>query len=128
MRIFCIALLTAAGLFAQLAPPNDLGVSLGHIHFIVTDPDATKKAWMDVFGATETKTGTLALLKIPGMFIVVGKAAMPPATDATSVHHLGIAVQDYASVKAKAAAAGLMWRELTPNVQAFVTFPEAVTV
>jgi catechol 2,3-dioxygenase-like lactoylglutathione lyase family enzyme len=131
MRILCISAFlaaSAASAFGQLAPPNDLGVSLGHIHFVVPDPDATKKAWMDVFGATEAKAGTLGLLKIPGMFIIVGKANMPPATGATSVHHVGISVRDYADVKAKAAAAGLMWRELTPNVQAFVTFPEAVTV
>ena len=37
-------------------------------------------------------------------------------------------VKKYADIKAKAAAAGLMWRELTANVQAFVTFPEDVTV
>jgi hypothetical protein len=92
MRIFCaVALLLASTsvLFAQLAPPNDSGVSLGHIHFVVTDPDATKKAWVDVFGAVPNKAGTLDLLKLPGIFIIVSKANMPPTggTNGSTVNH-----------------------------------------
>jgi len=133
MRIICaisILAASASGVFAQLLPPNDAGVSLGHIHFVVSDPDATKKAWVDVFGAAPGKAGAFDLLKLPGVFIIVSKANTPPAggSQGSAVHHIGVAVKDYADIKAKAAAAGLMWRELTPNVQAFVTFPEMVTV
>jgi catechol 2,3-dioxygenase-like lactoylglutathione lyase family enzyme len=133
MRTFCIVSLlaaSAAGVLPQTLPPNDSGVSLGHVHFVVADPEATKKAWVDVFGAVPSKTGPLDLLKLPGIFVIVSKANMPPAggTNGSVVNHVGIAVKDYADVKAKAATAGLMWRELTPNVQAFVTFPEMVTV
>lgn len=130
MRILCLLAASAASLFAQLAPPNDAGVSLGHVHFVVTDPDASKKAWVDVFGATPAKTGTLEMLKIPGIYIIVSKANTPPGgpTMASVVHHIGISVKDYAATKAKADAAGLPWRELTKDVQAFCTFPEGVTV
>ena len=134
MRSLCtIALLLASvsTVFAQIAPPNDSGVSLGHIHFVVPDPEATKKAWVDVFGAIPGKAGSLDLLKLPGIFIIVSKANMPPTggTNGSVVNHIGIAVKDYADIKAKAAAAGLMWRDLgANNDQAFVTFPEAVTV
>lgn len=133
MRILCAASLLIAsvsGVFGQLLPPNASGVSLGHIHYVVTDPDATKKAWIDVFGAVPSKAGALDLLKLPGIFIIVSKANTPPTggSQGSTVHHVGVAVKDYADIKAKAAAAGLMWRELTPNVQAFVTFPEASTV
>jgi catechol 2,3-dioxygenase-like lactoylglutathione lyase family enzyme len=133
MRLACLTSLLIActtSVFAQTAPPNEAGVSLGHIHFVVPDPDATKKAWMDVFGAVPVKAGALEPLKLPGIFIIVTKANMPPAggTNGSVVNHIAIAVKDYADVKAKAAAANLMWRELTPNVQAFVTFPEAVTI
>jgi catechol 2,3-dioxygenase-like lactoylglutathione lyase family enzyme len=130
MRIFtlsCVVAASIASVFAQTAPPNDLGISLGHIHFVVPDPDAMNKAWKDVFGAVEGKAGTLGFVKIPGMFIIVSKANMPPETSATTVHHVGIAVQDYAATKAKAAAAGIMWRDLGPE-QAFATFPDAITV
>src|SRR5580700_6203687 len=128
MRIVCLLAASAASLFAQLAPPNEAGVTLGHLHYMVSDPDASKKAWVDVFGATPTKAGALEMLKLPGIFVIVGKAQMPPATTASTVAHVGIEVKDYPGTKAKAAAAGLMWRELTPNVQAFLTMPEGVTV
>jgi catechol 2,3-dioxygenase-like lactoylglutathione lyase family enzyme len=134
MRILCLASLlaaTAVSSFAQLPSQNDAGVSMGHVHFIVSDPDATRKAWIDVFGATEGTSGqSFKFLKIPGMDIVVGKANTPPTggTVGSSVDHLGIAVKDFADIKAKAAAAGLMWQELTPNVQSFVSFPEGVRI
>jgi len=129
MRTLCLLAASAAALVAQTAPPNDAGVSLGHIHYIVTDVDATKKAWVDVLGAQPSKAGTLELLKLPGIFIIVSKAAMPPADSMNSVvNHIGVEVKDYPGTKAKAAAAGLMWRELTPNVQAFLTMPEGATV
>jgi len=133
MRILCLAsfiVASVASSYAQLPSQNDLGVSMGHIHFVVTDPDATKKAWTDVFGATAGSSGSLQLLKIPGMDIIVTKANTPPTGGSvgSSVDHLGIAVKDYADIKAKATAAGLKWQELTPNVQAFVSFPEDVRV
>src|SRR5580704_16069733 len=70
MRWLCLLAASAAStfaplLFAQLAPPNDAGVSMGHIHLTVPDPDAQRKVWVDVLGATETKDG---LLKLPGVF------------------------------------------------------------
>jgi catechol 2,3-dioxygenase-like lactoylglutathione lyase family enzyme len=133
MRVLQLSVLFAvfaAAVFAQTAPPNDAGISIGHIHFVVPDPDGTKKAWIDVFGAVPVKAGALEPLKLPGVFIIVTKANMPPAggTNGSVVNHIALAVKDYGAVKAKAAAANLMWRELTPNVQAFVTFPEAVTI
>lgn len=128
MRIVCLLAVSAATLLAQLAPPNEAGVSLGHLHYMVTDPDVLKKAWVDVFGAVPTKAGALDMLKIPGIFVIVGKSQMPPAAAASTLHHVGVEVKDYPGTKAKAAAAGLMWRELTPNVQAFLSMPEGVTV
>src|SRR5579863_3680986 len=129
MRIICaisILAASASGVFAQLLPPNDAGVSLGHLHFVVSDPDATKKAWVDVFGATPGKSGTAEFLKIPGVDVFIRKADMPPSggTQGSSVNHIGISVKDYAATKAKADAAGIMWRELTKDVQAFASFPE----
>ena len=39
----CLALVTSTPAFAQLAPPNDLGVALGHIHLVVKNVDAQKE-------------------------------------------------------------------------------------
>jgi catechol 2,3-dioxygenase-like lactoylglutathione lyase family enzyme len=70
-------------------------------------------------------------LELPGIFILVTKARTPAPRSGTmgsAVHHIGFLVKDYAAIKAKAQAAGLPVRELTPNEQAFITFPDDVTV
>ena len=131
MRTLLCLVATAAGLFAQTAPPNEAGVSLGHIHLVVSDPDAQKKAWVDVFGAQSTANGAaFDPLKLPGIFIIISKARMPPTggTDGSVVNHIGLSVKDYAATKAKWTADNLMAREVTPNAQALVTFPEGVIV
>lgn len=35
---------------AQLAPPNEAGVTMGHVHLNVRDMEVQKKFWMDYFG------------------------------------------------------------------------------
>jgi hypothetical protein len=36
---------------SQLSAPNASGVSLGHLHFMVGDPEEHKKIWVGVLGA-----------------------------------------------------------------------------
>ena len=119
---------SAACLSAQLAAPNDAGISLGHVHLIVADPDAQKKVWIEALGALEEKSGPLDLLKLPGIFIIVSKGMPNGGSNGSSVNHIGLAVKDYAATKAKLAAANVMMQELTPNQQMFAMFPEDVRV
>ncbi len=116
-------------MFAQLAPPNDAGVSMGHIHLTVPDPDAQIRVWVDVLGATESKTGPLDLLKLPGIFIVVTKAAATEGSEGSTANHIGFLVKDYAGLKAKLAAANIPTIfEMEKNKQIMVTFPDQVRV
>src|SRR5437868_12601178 len=128
MRSLCLFAVSAASLFAQLPAPNDAGVSMGHIHLVVKDPEAQKKAWIEALGAEPLKAGPLDLLKLPGIFIVVSKGDSNGGTNGSSVNHIGIAVKDYGAIKAKVAAAGIGMQELTPNQQMFANFPEDVRV
>ena len=61
---------------AQLPEPNAIGVTTGHIHLNVSDVEAQKKLWVDL-GAEVTATGTLELLRIPGMYLVLRIANRP---------------------------------------------------
>ena len=129
-RIFLFAA-SAASLFAQLPAPNDSGVSLGHIHLMVADPDAQKKLWVDVLGAEVTHAGTLELLKLPGIFLIVGKARTPPAdgSEGSMVNHFGFLVPSYAETKAKLAAAGLTFAmDNAANHQVIANFPDKIKV
>ena len=101
-RFFILATMACA-LLAQLPVPNQSGVSMGHVHLLVADPETQKKIWVEVLGAEVTHTGTLEMLRLPGIYVVVGKAQTAPAegTDGSTVNHIGFAVKDLAAVKGK---------------------------
>ena len=135
MRYFIGSLLAAAAavalLVAQTASPNPAGISMGHIHLVVPDPAAMQKTWLSVMGGTAVNAGPLTMVKLTNVFIIItggANASGREGTDGSVVNHVGFSVKSYAATKAKAEAAGLAIRELTPNVQAFVTFPNNVTV
>src|SRR5690242_18595715 len=67
-------LISSARVHAQLPAPNAAGVSAGHMHLMVRDPAAHKKIWVDLFGAQVVNSGSLELLKLPGIFLILGKA------------------------------------------------------
>ena len=124
-------LAAAAAFFAQTAPPNPTGISFGHIHIVTADPAAYQKTIVSVLGGTPVNVGPLTMVKLPGIFFIMTKAqgAGPSGGSKGSVaDHMGFSVKSFAALKAKAEAAGLKVQELTPNVQAFVTFPNDVIV
>jgi catechol 2,3-dioxygenase-like lactoylglutathione lyase family enzyme len=104
---------------------------MGHIHLVVPDPAAMQKVWVEVMGGTPSTAGPLTLVKLRNVFIIItggANAAGREGTNGSVVNHVGFSVKSYAATKAKAEAAGLAVRELTPGQQAFVTFPNNVTV
>ncbi|HEY1240353.1 MAG TPA: VOC family protein [Bryobacteraceae bacterium] len=128
MRPLVVLAASAVCVFAQLAPSNDSGVSMGHIHLVVADPEGQKKAWIDAFGAENIKAGPLDLLKLPGIFVIVSKGMPNGGSNGSTANHIGIAVKDYSATKARLEAAGVKMQELTPNQQMFATFPEDIRV
>ena len=131
MRWLILLVISTAYLFAQLPAPNDSGVSTGHIHLVVSDPDAQKKIWVDTLGAEVTHAGALELLKFPGIFIVLGKARTAPTggSDGSTVNHFGFLVKSYADTKAKLSAANVTFPMDRPeNKQFIVELPEGVRV
>ncbi len=97
----------------------------------MADPEAQKKIWVEALGAEVTHTGTLELLRLPGIYIIVGKARTAPAegTDGSTVNHLGFAVKDLAAVKLKLDALHVESTAVNGNAkQIMAKFPEKVTV
>jgi len=130
MRWLFLMAASAASVLAQLAPPNADGVSIGHVHLMVNDPEAQKKIWMGLFGAQVTHSGSLELLRVPGIFVVVGKARTPPVggTDGSTVNHFGFLVPSYTGVKAKLTEAGITFTDNPAKKQVIANFPEGVRV
>jgi catechol 2,3-dioxygenase-like lactoylglutathione lyase family enzyme len=131
MRWLILFAAMAAPLSAQLTAPNESGVSMGHIHLMVADPEEQKKLWVGVLGAEVTHTGTLEMLKLPGIFIIAGKARTPPSegSEGSTVNHFGFLVKSYPDMKAKLTAAKV--EIVTDNAntkQLMVNFPDKVKV
>jgi catechol 2,3-dioxygenase-like lactoylglutathione lyase family enzyme len=117
---FIAFLSTPATAFSQLAGPNDSGVSIGHIHLFSKDPDAQRKIWVEALGAQVTKSGTLELLRLPGVFIIINKTDPSAGSVGSTADHFGLSVRDLNATKAKLAAV---------NIQVegpFVTMPDGL--
>ena len=77
-----VAILTAStiSLTAQLGTPNASGVSIGHVHLTVRNPEEHKKLWL-LMGAQVTTAGPLELLKFPGVFVILTKGERSPLAE-----------------------------------------------
>jgi catechol 2,3-dioxygenase-like lactoylglutathione lyase family enzyme len=112
---------------AQLPSPNAAGVSAGHLHMMVRDPDAHKKIWVDVLGAQVVNAGTLEMLKLPGIFLILGKADSVEGSEGSTLDHFAFRARDLPAMSAKLKAAGI---PLTRDdaVEIVAIFPDKVKV
>lgn len=129
LSILALSLFTAAPAPAQLAPPNDFGVTVGHIHLAVKDVDAQKRFFTEALGGTEVKNGTLSLIQFPGVYIMLRQAdpTGPPA--GSIVNHFGFVVKDLPGMIAKWKAMGVPFDQgqVNPN-QGYVNGPDGIRI
>src|SRR5436190_6003855 len=121
--------LTATPAFAQLAPANSLGATIGHIHINAGDVDVQSKFWTQV-GGTIVQREKLTMVQFPGIYILLRKQASTGGTVGSTINHFGFYVKDFAGSVAKWKAAGLTWEPANnPNVgQGFLTGPDSVRI
>jgi catechol 2,3-dioxygenase-like lactoylglutathione lyase family enzyme len=89
---------------AQLAAPNDNGVSMGHIHLTAHDVDGMRKFFV-ALGGTSRQNGRL--IQFPGVFIMVSQGEPTGGTAGSIVNHIGFKVRNMAEARARWLAAGL---------------------
>jgi len=104
-----LVLLSPTPASAQLAPPNDLGVTLGHIHLAVKDVEAQKTFWTTMLGGTLVTNGPLTLIQFPGIFVMLRQADAASPAAGSVVDHFGLVYQDIASARARWKAAGVKY-------------------
>jgi len=126
-----LCIVSANPVFAQLAPYNAEGLTTGHVHMFVNDPEPIKKLFVETLGGRVTATGSLELISFPGIMVVLGKSRTPPTggSDGSTVNHVGFKVKDLAPIKVKFAAAGLtLALDNDRAKQIIANFPEGVRV
>lgn len=112
---------------AQLPAPNAAGVSAGHMHMMVRDPAAHKKLWVDLFGAQVVTRGPLELLRLPGIFLILGQSERAEGSVGSTLDHFAFRVKDLAGTSAKLKGAGVTLTR-DDSLEIVATFPDNVKV
>lgn len=126
--VLMLAAFAAASAFGQLAPPNEAGVRLGHIHLAVKDVAAQEHFLTDMMGGTIVKNGPLSMIQFPGVYILLRKAdpSGPPA--GSIVDHFGFVYKDLPTMLARWKAAGIEIEQATNPLQAYVHAPDGIRI
>jgi catechol 2,3-dioxygenase-like lactoylglutathione lyase family enzyme len=127
-RSLVLAVFALTPAFAQLAPPNEAGVTLGHIHLVAKDVDVQKRFWTAMMGGTLVMNEQLAMIQFPGVYILFrqGDPAAPPA--GSIVDHFGFTFKDLPVWLAKWKANGVEIEQAQNPLQGYVHAPDGVRV
>lgn len=126
--LVALAGLAAIPAMAQLAAPNAMGVSMGHIHLYTKDPEAQVR-FFELLGGRPTNNEKLQMVEFPGVFIVLRKAdTASGGTVGSTVNHIGFFMKSVPETVAKMKAAGYKVEQTNNPGQAFVTAPDDIRV
>jgi catechol 2,3-dioxygenase-like lactoylglutathione lyase family enzyme len=115
------------GVHAQLASPGESGVVMGHLHLTVKDLEAHRTFWA-ALGGTPVQNGPLALIQLPGTFVMLRQATPAGGTVDSTINHVGFLVKDIQPWIAKWQAAGLKMEPQARPTQVYLIAPDDVRV
>ena len=137
MKVLSTALVIVLGALAapasaQLAVPNDNGITYGHVHLNVSDVEVHKKLWVDYFGGVVVEKGPLTVIRLPNFLIALTEQEPTGPMQGSVLDHFGFKVRDTAAFVARWREAGMevgpefIGAEGMPN--AYVMAPDGVWV
>ena len=123
-----VVLWPTAASWAQLLAPNEVGVTMGHVHLNVRNLEANKRFWA-LLGGTPFKIDGTEVMKFPGVFVFLTPGTPPdgggpPANlqvicgcpsdgfEPGVINHLGFLVRDFDDYMARFKAADLKMKEI----------------
>ena len=117
---------------AQLAVPNEAGLTYGHVHLNVTDTELHKRLWVEHFGGEVVQKGPLTAVRLSNFLVALTEREPTGGSQGSVMDHFGFKVRNMAKFLAKWRAAGydvdseFTGAEGLPN--AYVTMPDGVRV
>jgi len=127
--LFLASTMAAGTAFAQPAPFNDVGVTMGHWHLASKDVQANKKIFVGM-GGTPITAGAAESVRFPGVLINLGlgNAAGSGGSQGSVVNHVGFIVNNVQEQVAKWKANGVAVLPGNNNRldQAYVETPDGV--
>lgn len=97
MRYFLIGFITLLFTYpahAQLAAPNEAGVTFGHIHLNVSDIELYAKLWIQLFDGKLIKKEGLTGVQIPGVQIFFKQGEPAASSQETVIDNIGLNVRN----------------------------------
>jgi len=139
LALFSLAVLAQVGtLRAQLAPVNEMGLSIGHMHIFPVDREKEAKAWLALGGQLENNLSNNIPIGFPGIIILIGNPRPENlGSDGTVIDHVGFRVPDLQASLNKWKGVQTWWKNGNWGLkvdagskagQAFVTTPGGVKV
>ncbi len=113
---------------AQLFPPGNDGMTMGHVLLNVSDVAAHRQFWTTQFDAKPVAVGKLEGVTIPGVVVLFRLQPRTGPSEGTTINHIGLKLNSLAAYTARFDKAGLKYdpprigREKTP--QTYVTGPD----
>ena len=101
MWVTLSVVMVSSPVVAQLAVPNEAGVSFAHVHLSVADIELHKRLWTDLLDGQLVEKAGYAAVRIPGALIFFTDRAPTAPTVGTSVNHVGFKVRDLGAVLAE---------------------------
>ncbi len=102
--LFCLLISPA---YAQLAVPNEAGLTYGHVHLNVTDIELHKQLWVEHFGGVVVERGPLTVVKLPNMLVALTPREPTMGSQETVMDHFGFKVRNIEKFMEKWRTTGL---------------------
>ncbi len=127
--VLSLGVLSAAPASAQLAPPNALGATIGHVHLNASDVDVQSRFWTTL-GGKVIQREKITMVQFPGIYVLLRKQDYTGGTVGSVMNHFGFYVKDFAGSVARWKAAGLNWEPVdNPQTgQGFIMGPDSVRI
>src|SRR5688500_19339296 len=93
-----ILLLTAAEAAAQLAPANQIGVAMGHLHYRVKDVSANVAFW-ESLGGKPVRVGMNQALRFQDVFVFLTQSDYSGTSEGAVVNHIAFRVPSFAALE-----------------------------
>jgi catechol 2,3-dioxygenase-like lactoylglutathione lyase family enzyme len=122
--VLLLAMAFAMPAAGQLAAPNAAGVSMGHIHLVVSDVPAQQKFWAAMGGVPTANQG-LEMIRFPGVFVLLRGGQTNGGTAGSIVNHIGFVWKDLPAAMAKWQAAGYKIEQDKPN-HGYIPGPDGI--
>ena len=99
VTVLVILLGLSAPALAQLSPPNEAGVAMGHLHYYVREVEANQRFW-ESLGGEAASFGQSVVMKFPDVLVFLSEGEPEGGTDGSIVNHMAFRVQSLGTIVA----------------------------